>query len=225
MTPSRPLTKMAFSKCGFRRQKKRNHARLPFIKLRRCVDQKGEGAGLPLFLCSKQQLCRGLIGTKNELSSIRRNMLERSKFREIVMHTPLIAIDLVVRDSAGKVLIGLRKNGPAKSTWFVPGGRILKDERIRAAFARITATELGTEVNLELARFLGVYEHLYTANFADEPGFGTHYVILAHEIQNFSADGLPSAQHSDYRWLHESELLADPAVHAYTKAYFTPQAA
>ncbi|HEY7164099.1 MAG TPA: GDP-mannose mannosyl hydrolase [Candidatus Binatia bacterium] len=147
-------------------------------------------------------------------------MLERSKFREVVINTPLVAIDLVVRNKRGEVLLGLRKNGPAKDTWFVPGGRILKDEKISAAFARITGSELGTPVDINTARFIGVYEHLHEGNFADEPGFGTHYVVLAHELTNFIAVSLPRTQHSGYRWLRESELLGDPAVHPYTKDYF-----
>ena len=147
-------------------------------------------------------------------------MLEHSKFREIVMHTPLIAIDLVVRNTTGQVLVGLRKNGPAKNTWFVPGGRILKNEKIDAAFQRIAAAELGVAVDRRSARFLGVYEHFYEGNFADEPGFGTHYIVLAHEIRNFTATAFPPAQHSEYWWLSDGELLQTPDVHPYTKAYF-----
>ena len=147
-------------------------------------------------------------------------MLERAKFREIVMHAPLVSIDLIVRNNQGEVLLGLRKNGPAKNTWFVPGGRILKDEKITAAFQRITAAELGTALDLEKTRFLGVYEHFHKDNFADEPGFGTHYVVLAHELRDFAPSALPSAQHSEYRWVRQTELLSDPSVHRYSRDYF-----
>jgi colanic acid biosynthesis protein WcaH len=32
---------------------------------------------------------------------------------------------------------------------------------------------------------------------------------------------MPLSQHGGYRWLTAAELLADPDVHANTKAYFT----
>ena len=148
-------------------------------------------------------------------------MLDQAKFRELVMNAPLVAIDLVVRNLAQEVLVGFRKNGPAKNTWFVPGGRIWKDEKISAAFRRITIDELGIPFAIETAHFIGVYEHFHKGNFADEPGFGTHYIVLAYEIKSFPASAeLPSGQHSNYRWLSEQHLLRDEKVHSYTKDYF-----
>jgi hypothetical protein len=42
---------------------------------------------------------------------------------------PLVSIDLIIRDNADRVLLGLRNNEPAKGYFFVPGGIILKDCR------------------------------------------------------------------------------------------------
>jgi colanic acid biosynthesis protein WcaH len=148
-------------------------------------------------------------------------MLEASKFREIVKNAPLVSIDLIVRNEKNRILLGLRRNGPAKNYWFVPGGRIWKDEKIEAAFRRITESELGITLNLKNARFLRVFEHLYEENFADEPGFGTHYIALAYETTLSGAYAkLPFKQHSDYQWISEKHLLQDNNVHPYTKDYF-----
>ena len=148
-------------------------------------------------------------------------MLEESKFREIVKNAPLVSIDLIVRNRKNEVLLGLRKSGPAKNYWFVPGGRIWKDEKIEAAFRRITESELGIGLDLRDARFLKVFEHLYRENFADEPGFGTHYIALTYETKLATKDArLPLKQHSDYRWISERQLLQDKGVHPYTKDYF-----
>jgi colanic acid biosynthesis protein WcaH len=148
-------------------------------------------------------------------------MLERAKFREVVMNTPLVSIDLIVRNPENQILVGLRRNNPAKGMWFVPGGRIWKDERIHRAFTRITEAELGTALDLKRARFCGVFEHLYPDNFADEPGFGTHYIVLAHEIKiPGGSTGLPAEQHGNYRWVSDKQLLQEDDVHPYTKDYF-----
>jgi colanic acid biosynthesis protein WcaH len=37
-------------------------------------------------------------------------------FLEVIERTPLVSIDLVVRDEAGRVLLGRRTREPAKST-------------------------------------------------------------------------------------------------------------
>lgn len=41
-------------------------------------------------------------------------MLDRETFKTIVDKTPLISIDLVVKNTAGKVLLGQRLNRPAQ---------------------------------------------------------------------------------------------------------------
>jgi colanic acid biosynthesis protein WcaH len=118
-------------------------------------------------------------------------------------------------------LVGKRNFDPAKHWFFVPGGRILKDERIRDAFARITRTELGADMCIGDARFLGVYEHFYPTNRFEKEGFGTHYVVLAYEVElgEFQRVQL-NDQHSTYEWIKEEELLARGNIHEHVKAYF-----
>jgi colanic acid biosynthesis protein WcaH len=147
-------------------------------------------------------------------------LLPPELFATVVRHTPLVSIDLVVRDVAGCVLVGRRNNRPAQGFWFVPGGRIGKNETLDAAFARLTAWELGRAFTRERARFLGVFEHLYDDNFSGDPSFGTHYVVLAHELQVArEALRLPVEQHSGYQWLSDVELRTRGDVHPNTRAY------
>lgn len=152
-------------------------------------------------------------------------MLAEIDFLDVLRLTPLVAIDLIVKDSAGRVLIGHRRNRPARGTWFVPGGRILKDETLDAAFARIVDAELGVEkLQRSVARFEGVFEHHYNDNFAAEPDVSTHYIVLAYSLPVISLTGTPRIgrleQHSEYLWLTPAELLACDDVHENTKAYF-----
>src|ERR1700731_1256733 len=102
-------------------------------------------------------------------------------FLDVVRMTPLVSIDLIVTDGHRRVLVGQRRNRPARNAWFVPGGRIRKDETLDEAFTRIVNDELGiTSVERSAARFYGVYEHRYADNFAGEPGISTHYIVLAY---------------------------------------------
>src|SRR5437868_255390 len=90
--------------------------------------------------------------------------LERHDFAQIVRLTPLVSIDLVVLSPEGKVLVGKRKHEPAKDVFFVPGGRITKNESLDAAFVRVAQEELGLAAKRQQARFIGVYEHFYAMN-------------------------------------------------------------
>ncbi|RDJ98653.1 GDP-mannose mannosyl hydrolase [Paraburkholderia lacunae] len=149
-------------------------------------------------------------------------MLAAIDFLDIVRLTPLISIDLIVDDSTGRVLVGYRRNRPARRTWFVPGGRILKDETLDTAFTRIVDAELGiTELERSAALFEGVFEHHYDDNFAGEPDVSTHYIVLAYSLTLSSTTLVGRLdQHSEYLWLTPAELLARDDVHDNTKAYF-----
>jgi colanic acid biosynthesis protein WcaH len=109
-------------------------------------------------------------------------LLSASDFAEVVRLTPLISIDLILRNSNGDALLGVRNNEPAKGFYFVPGGRILKNERIADAFRRIILNETGVSADISQSTFKGVFEHIYDSNFANRSDFGTHYVVLAYQI-------------------------------------------
>lgn len=145
-------------------------------------------------------------------------MLPLNTFKTVIKSSPLVSIDLVVRNNRGQILLGKRVNRPAKDCWFVPGGRILKDETFEQAFKRLINQELGLqETN---STFKGVYQHFYDDNFSGEL-FTTHYVVLAYEVSfNDETSSLPIEQHSSYRWLSESELLTCENVHEHSKWYF-----
>lgn len=146
--------------------------------------------------------------------------LDKTQFQQIVAVTPLISIDLIVRNELGQVLLWRRLNRPAQGFWFVPGGRVRKDERLNDAFWRLTEEELGIAASRENARFLGPYEHFYADNFSDED-FSTHYVVLGYEVVwQGHHNALPISQHDQYHWFYVNELLKDPSVHQHTKDYF-----
>ena len=148
-------------------------------------------------------------------------MLPFEDFKRVVRDTPLISIDLVIADESGRVLVGRRLNDPARGFWFVPGGRVNKNESLDEAFGRLTRVEIGQELSRSSAKFLGVYEHFYDVDFTgDDSLSGTHYVVLAYQVELNSNDlSLPlDEQHDGYRWIGRSEL--DDTVHHNTRVYF-----
>lgn len=140
-------------------------------------------------------------------------------FKTIIESTPLVSIDLLVRNKAGEVLLGERLNRPAQCFWFVPGGRILKDEPMSQAFTSLVKEELGVKMQLQQANFLGPFEHFYDDNVTGTD-FSTHYVVLGYEITvDVELGELPCEQHGNYRWFSETEMLAAENVHRHSKWY------
>lgn len=149
-------------------------------------------------------------------------MLDFKDFLHVVENAPLISIDLIVQNENGEFLLGKRLNPPAKGDWFVPGGRIYKNETLDQAFVRIAKAELGIELARQYAPLLGVYEHFYDTNAGEQPGFGTHYVVLAHQLavqqQNLC---LPvQDQHQSWCWLSAEAIRNEALVNQYSRQYF-----
>jgi len=147
--------------------------------------------------------------------------LDKKEFSAVIESTPLVSIDLVIKNTHGQALLGKRLNKPAKGAWFVPGGRILKNEPLEAAFKRLTLEELGESFSFKKARLLGPYDHFYNDNvFNDE--FSTHYIAIAYiliidkELAHLPID----VQHGKYQWFDINELLNNEDVHLHTKWYF-----
>ena len=142
-------------------------------------------------------------------------------FLEIIDRTPLVSIDLIIENMDGKILLGKRNNKPAQDYWFVPGGRIRKNETLDKAIKRISKTELGFEISMPQVNLIGAYDHIYDDNFLATEGINTHYVALGHHYKikddiHITTD----TQHNEITWLSIEELLTRSDVHKNTKAYF-----
>jgi colanic acid biosynthesis protein WcaH len=146
--------------------------------------------------------------------------LSDETFKSIIQHTPLISIDLIVRNEQGEVLLGKRVNAPAKGYWFVPGGRVQKNETLDDAFVRLVKEELGIEsgINRADAKFLGVFEHFYD-DCVFGSGVGTHYIVLAYTFSLTNIKKIYSfTQHHEFKWIDNS--ITDENLHKYSKLYF-----
>lgn len=157
-------------------------------------------------------------------------MLSPDKFLSVVNSTQIVSIDLIVKNDDGKILLGKRINSPAKGYYFVPGGRLYKNETIKEGAQRMLQWELGvTDINIK-PKPRCVSEHMYDENFAnakDSQGktISTHYVCFAFDVELNNIDkNIFSQQHSEEIWITPEEILAREDVHEYIKLYFTPDA-
>jgi colanic acid biosynthesis protein WcaH len=145
----------------------------------------------------------------------------KTQFLNIIDATPLVSVDLVIENKNREVLLGKRVNRPAKGYWFVPGGRIRKNEKVRQAIKRVSRAEIGLNLSTHRSELLGAYDHIYEDNYYDADGVNTHYVVLAFlfRLEN-DINIVSDTQHSEMKWWPVNDLLDDDTVHPNTKVYF-----
>ena len=149
-------------------------------------------------------------------------MLSKKKYLEIIKSTTLTAIDMIFLFD-NKILLGFRKNKPAKNYWFTPGCRTGKNETQKQGMNRVAITECGIDLNdkklIKNIKLLGVYDHIYNDNF-DNDDFGTHYVVNSYLIElNYKPDLILDNQHEKLEWFDINEIINNESVHKNVKIY------
>ena len=154
--------------------------------------------------------------------------LPNNLWKAVVSNAPIFAIDLLCvsqnENDQPSILLGLRNNNPAKNSFFVPGGRIFKNETRSEAFHRITSSELSTPLNLFDSSFYGIYEHFYSNSFFSDH-ITSHYIVETRLIYNISCINIKTdCQHSEFTWISRDQYLSNdiPAnIHKYTHDYLS----
>lgn len=153
-------------------------------------------------------------------------LLPADQFAQACQALPLVSIDLVLTDEAGRLLLGLRRNAPARDWWFTPGGRIRKNEPLAQARRRIAAEELGLpEAAVRRATLMGAWDHFYPDS-AFDAGISTHYVNLAlwlpltaDEVHALTLPEGDGEQHASWQWMPLARAEVDEGVHQHVRVY------
>lgn len=86
-------------------------------------------------------------------------MIPVSEYTKIVEQMPIVCIDAVIVNSKRQYLLIKRKNEPLLGEFWVPGGRLLKNETLNDAVLRKVRQELGITAHIVMP--LGVYEDFF----------------------------------------------------------------
>ncbi len=117
----------------------------------------------------------------------------------ILANVPIACVDVVIIE-AGAVLLVRRQDPPAAGDWWVPGGRVLKGERMRDTARRKAREEVGLDCHV------GPIIHTGETLFPDGPyGRPVHSInscFLLWPVARLAADGVRlDGHHSEYRWV------------------------
>ena len=152
---------------------------------------------------------------------IRKKLSERI-WRNCVDSIPIFGIDMIIFSRKCGVLMGRRINNPAKGKFFVPGGRVYKNERITDAFNRILLNETGLTFPFNKTTSMGLFEHFYNVTYWSTSECSTHYIIEARLIdvdpENIKLKIDLNEQHSNFEWI-SLENMQSNAIHYYSKMY------
>lgn len=148
--------------------------------------------------------------------------LNKEDYYQKVKLAILVAFDILVINDKNQVLLGKRKNAPAKDFLFTPGGNMHKGETFEEAIRRISSKEIGFEISLPEVKLNGIYDQTYKENFIDDK-FPSQYIDFAFEykIKNKKVDeNIFLSQHADIVWMPIEEIMKSKIVHQYVKNYF-----
>lgn len=156
------------------------------------------------------------------LDKIDSGFLPLCEFERLVGALPLVSVDLVLLNPRGQILLGKRRNAPARHWWFTPGGRVYKNEPLSSCLQRVEVSELGLQArDVQDARLMGVWDHLYEDS-AFSAVVTTHYVNLPHVMQlprSLDINALPLGQHIAWRWQDVQDAAVADDVHTYVRVY------
>ena len=117
-------------------------------------------------------------------------LIEKHLYKQITEQLPLQCVDVMVR-YRGKFVLIKRNDEPMRGTYWVIGGRLYKNEKLRDCALRKISEELCSiaSVDIDTLRLVGVYEDVYDfSQFGYCPGgYHTNAVVFEVELRDLGS--------------------------------------
>lgn len=130
-------------------------------------------------------------------------------YKKILSSVPIICVDLLILKqtkikSRKKFLLMKRNNKPLMGQWWLPGGRVYKNESLLDAVKR----KCKEECNLLVDKYkkIGIIEYIGVEAPFKNMKDGVHIVSIVYEVTPKNGDILLDSQHNDYNWFYKNEF-------------------
>lgn len=100
--------------------------------------------------------------------------LPAKDFKNIYSRVPRLCVDLVIETKDG-IILTKRETEPCIGQWHIPGGTVLKGEKLSDTIKRIAQEELGIDVKID--KLIGVIEYSIKNYFSHPVGIA--YLVKA----------------------------------------------
>jgi len=122
-------------------------------------------------------------------------MIPKDDYIKIVDTMPILCMDCIVVHK-GKYLLVKRKNKPLKGEYWLPGGRVFKNETLEQACIRKMKEEVGLDV--KIISFAGLHEFLFEEN---ELGLDSiHTLSAVYYVSPVRTDVKLDMQSDNFMW-------------------------
>lgn len=98
-------------------------------------------------------------------------------FKLVSKLTPMINVDLLIKDASGKTLLTWREDHLCKAGWHIPGGIIRFMENIETRIHKVAIAELGADVSFEKAPLV------VTEFIIPKQAYRNHFISLLYKCE------------------------------------------
>ena len=124
-------------------------------------------------------------------------MIDDILYSKIIDVIPILCVDgFIINDN--KILLLKRNNYPAIGEWWVPGGRVIKNELLVDSIIRKVKDETGLDT--EIINQIGVAETIFETK---------HTVNVCFSLRVESGQVIINSEHSEYKWFSIDNLPND----------------
>ncbi len=141
-----------------------------------------------------------------------RKFIPPDEYRIILENVPLVCVNVIIpKDNT--VLVVYRLEESAKGEWWIPGGRVYKNEKLGDTAVRIARQEVGLDVTVK--KLVGIYDEMFDKGAIPDLKDGVHYISIiflcepVDEAREIKLDETSAA----YRWINKIE----DGLHPYLK--------
>ena len=127
-------------------------------------------------------------------------LIDKDIYAKIVEQIPILCVDLVIEREDGHFLTVKRVNEPLKDEFWVPGGRVMRNEKLLDAAKRIAKQEIGFII--DDLWFYGMYEGFFKKSAANmKSGIHTVSAVFSFKVGINRATRVElDEQSSSYKW-------------------------
>lgn len=112
--------------------------------------------------------------------------LSFAEFKHIYARVPRLCVEVIIQSDKKEVLLTERSIEPLKGKWHIPGGTVLKNEKLEQAVKRVAKEEIGVTIKIE--RMIGVIEYNLKNYFSQPIGIVFLTKIISKNIHNIRTD-------------------------------------
>jgi colanic acid biosynthesis protein WcaH len=126
--------------------------------------------------------------------------LSYEDYKKFLSSMPIVCVDCLVVNDNGEYLLVKRKNEPLKGEYWVPGGRLQKNERLADAVRRKMREEIGVDV--DIIENVGFFEEFFDKTEQNAEG-GVHSISVVYRVKPKSYDIKLDDQSDDWGWFKD----------------------